>query len=86
MMRTGNVGSPVTRTIMATASSGSRLARSVAVVTPWRTQSRANWRRPGSSLASTSRSKPMCLPTSVIASGPFSSPVGRPSAPSGTPG
>jgi hypothetical protein len=85
-MRTGYPASPVTLTIIETASSGSRLARSVAVVTPWRTQSLAKRRKPSSSLANASRSKPTWWPTIVIASGPFSSPVGIPSGPSGMPG
>ena len=45
-MRAGSAGSAVTRSIMSTAFCGSRLARSVAVVTPLRTARRANRREP----------------------------------------
>ena len=85
-MRAGKRCSAVTRSIIATACSGSRFARSAAVVTPLRTHSRANARNPASSLASSSRSSPTCRPSGVIASGPFISPVGIPSLASGTPG
>ena len=42
----GKSGSPVTRSIMSTASCGRRPARTVAVVTPLRTHCRANCRKP----------------------------------------
>ena len=85
-MRVGNSSPAVTRSIMSTAASGSGLARSVAVVTPARTHSREKALNPASSPASTARSMPSTAATCIIASGPFSSPVGKPSLPSGTPG
>lgn len=73
-IRAGKVGSPVTFSIISTAGSGKKFARSAAVVTPILTQSRANARIPGSSAARIDRSNPACLPTGVIASAPSSRP------------